>query len=73
MIEEGKRALPNGCTLFWRRNEAGGRTYTSDEIGGGVTVWDTALVAESSLLAAMVIEATIEFEEYHEAKKEKRA
>ena len=48
--------LPNSCTLYWKQNEAGGRTYYSDEIGGGVMVWDTALVSRSTLLAALVQE-----------------
>lgn len=59
--------LPNSCTLYWRENEAGGRTYYSDEVGGGVVVWDTALVNESTLLAAMVQEAKLVFMEHHEA------
>lgn len=49
-------ALPNGAHLFRKPNGAGGYTYYSDEIGGGVTVWDTCLVAESTLLAAMACE-----------------
>lgn len=48
--------LPNGFTLFWKPNEAGGRTYFSDEIGGGVVVWDTCLVDRSTLLGAIVKE-----------------
>lgn len=42
-----------GYTLFREPNAAGGHTYTSDEIGGGVLVWDTVLVGESTLLEAM--------------------
>lgn len=52
-------ALPNGCTLYMKENEAGGRTYFSNEIGGGVTIWDTCLVDESTLLAAIVYEMTL--------------
>ena len=51
--------LPNGCMLYMQENEVGGRTYTSDEIGGGVMVWDTALVDSSTLLAALTEEARI--------------
>lgn len=51
--------LPNGCTLYVEDNAAGGRTYWSDEVGGGVLVWDTALVDQSTLLAAMVEEARL--------------
>jgi len=61
LCEEGRRMeevglLPNGSTLFRRKNEVGGYIYYSDEIGGGVGVWDTALVDESTLLAAIVAE-----------------
>lgn len=57
--------LPNGCMLFVQDNGVGGRTYTSDEIGGGVMVWDTALVDASSLLAAMTEESRICAREAH--------
>lgn len=57
--------LPNGCTLYWEKNLAGGRTYVSDEVGGGVTVWDTALVEESTLLAALVQEAKLAREDWN--------
>lgn len=63
MIKKGthkvRHGLPNGCTLYWRDNEAGGRTYYSDEVGGGVVVWDTSLVDRSTLLAVMVMEDTL--------------
>lgn len=48
--------LPNGSTLYRELNEAGGHRYWSDEIGGGVVVWDTCLVASDTLLAAVVEE-----------------
>ena len=48
--------LPNGCTLYREVNEVGGHRYWSDEIGGGVVVWDTCLVASDTLLAAVVEE-----------------
>lgn len=48
--------LPNGCNIFRIPNEAGGFTYYSNEIGGNVMVWDTCLVNESTLLAAIVCE-----------------
>ena len=50
--------LPNGCTLYRKPNRVGGHRYFSDEIGGGVDVWDTCLVAESTLLAAILAEQT---------------
>jgi len=37
-----------------------GREYISDEVGGGVKVWHTALVDESTLLAAIVQEQTFQ-------------
>jgi len=46
--------LPNGCTLYRKENEAGGQTYYTDENGGiEYVVWNTALVCESTLLAAI--------------------
>lgn len=53
---KGSKTLPNGVTIFWEPNGVGGRSYISDEIGGGVLVWDTALVNRESLSAAMEIE-----------------
>ena len=61
----GTCPLPNGCTLYWEPNEVGGRRYASDEVGGGVHVWDTALVNESTLLAALTIEAALRYREIH--------
>ena len=58
--------LPNGCTLYWRENEAGGRTYYSDEVSPFTLVWDTALICESTLLAAIVQEQKLKFKKYHE-------
>jgi hypothetical protein len=57
--------LPNGCHLFRKPNEAGGHTYYSDEIGGGVVVWDTCLVGEETLLTAIVEEKRRKYLEYH--------
>ena len=53
----GCRYLPNGCTLFWRPNEVGGRTFISDEVACGTVVWDTALVDKETLRAAIEVEA----------------
>ena len=61
--------LPNGCMLFVEDNKAGGRTYFSDEISCGVMVWDTCLVDEVTLLAAIVEENRLRIKEYHERKK----
>lgn len=48
--------LPNGCTLYRESNGVGGHRYWSDEVGGGVMLWDTCLVDPSTLLAAIVEE-----------------
>jgi hypothetical protein len=62
--EKGEVRLPNGCTLFWITGEQG-REYYSDEIGGGVEVWHTALVDQSTLLAAIVQEQAFQQLEFH--------
>lgn len=49
-------SLTNGYTLYRRENGCGGHTYWSDEIGGGVVVWDTCLVCQESLLIALAQE-----------------
>ena len=56
-------SLPNGCRLSRRKNGAGGYTYYSDEIGGGVLVWDTCLVKETTLFAAISCEHCRRYEE----------
>lgn len=45
-----------GNCLFVVPNQVGGRTYWSDEIGGGVMVWDTALVSEEMVRLALEAE-----------------
>jgi hypothetical protein len=55
--------LPNGSYLFWRTNEAGGRTYYTDENHVETVVWDTCLCAPSTLLAALVQEERLQHEE----------
>ena len=52
---------PEGYGIYAKKNEAGGRTYFSDEVGGGVFVWDTALVSRTTL------ECVIELEEKENA------
>lgn len=54
---EGAITLPNGCTLYWSQSEMG-RVYASDEVGGGVFVWDPSVVDSHTLLAAIVQEET---------------
>ena len=52
-----------GNTLFVEDNTAGGRTYWSDEIGGGVRVWDTCLISREMLFMAILEEERTEREE----------
>ena len=69
--KNGYISLPNGCALYWSTDDSigGCRTYISDEVGGGVGVWDTALVDQSSLLAAIVQEETLRRLEYEHARR----
>lgn len=60
-LKEGEIPLPNGCTLYWRTDQVGCRHYFSDEIGGGVDVWFTALVCDSTILAALANEARLKY------------
>ena len=50
-------ALPGGHTLFREPNKAGGHTYWSDEIGGGVIIYDTCLHNRTTMLIALAEEA----------------
>lgn len=53
----GTFQLGDGYILTWHIEEqTGGRVYVSDEIGGGVVVWDTALVSERAMLGALMLE-----------------
>lgn len=69
----GEIPLPNGCTLFWQLDRSVNcRVYCSDEIGGGVEVWNTALVDQSTLLAAIVHEERLCKLEYERAQRAAR-
>ena len=57
-------ALPTGYHLYRKPNKVGGHIYYSDEIGGGVVVWDTCVVDESTLLTAIVCEKHRKYLEY---------
>jgi hypothetical protein len=46
-----------GNRLYVEPNEVGGHRYWSDEIGGGVVVWDTSLVSAEMLQLALAAEA----------------
>jgi hypothetical protein len=42
-----------GNTLYVEDNEVGGHRYWSDEVGGGVVVWDTCLVSDEMVRLAL--------------------
>jgi hypothetical protein len=63
MVTDVVCRLPNGCTLYKESNGVGGYRYWSDEVGGGVCIWDTSIVASSTLLAALTEEARAQHEE----------
>lgn len=69
MITDVVCRLPNGCTLYREPNAVGGHRYWSDEVGGGVMLWDTCLVDDSTLLAALTEEARRRKEEYEQMRK----
>lgn len=48
-----------GYKLYRAPNPVGGNTYWSDEIGGGVVVWDTCLVGEETLRLALSVETGV--------------
>lgn len=54
--DEGFTLMHHGAGLYWQRNEAGGRTYHSDEIPCGVFVWDTCLIDIATLCEAISME-----------------
>lgn len=47
-----------GHRLYVKENKVGGNQYWSDEIGGGVLVWDTSMVSEEMLDLALLTERT---------------
>lgn len=48
-----------GNTIWREPNGVGGHRYWSDAIGGGVCIWDTALVSVEELELAMRVEAAM--------------
>lgn len=49
--------LPSGFKVYREPGLAGGYRYWSDEVAGGVMVWDTSLVGADTLGACVVAEA----------------
>lgn len=62
-------SLPNGCNLWRKPNQVGGHVYTTDEVGGGAVVWDTCIVDQSTLLAAITEESRRKLQEFHRERK----
>lgn len=60
----GEFKLPNGHTCIIQENKAGGRSYISDEVGGGVLIYDTCLQDPSSVLACLTKEAELAHAEW---------
>lgn len=48
--------LPNGYRLYVKPNGVGGRQYWSDEIGGGILVFDTSLHDTLTIITALTHE-----------------
>jgi len=46
-----------GYTIYVEDNEVGGHRYWSDEVGGGVMIWDTSLVCPESMELAILLES----------------
>lgn len=62
---EGTNTLPNGCTLYWKTNDQGCREYYSDECGAVIRVWDTTIIDDGTLLAALTQEKLLSRADYH--------
>lgn len=62
-MEQLKIETPQGYGIFREPNGVGGYRYWSDEIGGGVMVWDTSIVNKDTLLTVIRAEWLREFEE----------
>ncbi len=56
-----------GNRLYVETNEVGGRRYWSDEIGGGVMVWDTSLVSLNSMAVVVSVEIAARLREERDA------
>lgn len=57
LVDAGKYGLGNNIYQLWvQDNGFGGRAYWCEEIGGGVRVWDTCLVSEEAMIAALKAE-----------------
>lgn len=70
-IAEQVKAMPvltywgmteRGYSVFRQANGVGGYTYWSDEIGGGVRVWDTSLASRETLQWCINLETLLEAE-----------
>ena len=57
--------LPNGFGLFVKDDTVGGRIYFTDENSVEAIVWETSIISESTILAALVEEAYYRFAMKH--------
>jgi hypothetical protein len=57
LIEVGRTS--RGYTIYRQENGVGGHIYWSDEVGGGVIVWDTSLINPDSIIFAMLVEGSM--------------
>lgn len=62
--QSGECKLPNGCTLWWKPNEVGGRIYTTDENSIESEVWDTSITSASTLNMALAKESELNGDHY---------
>jgi hypothetical protein len=66
--------LPNGCALYWKMDpRVGCREYYSDENGVLASVWNTALVDQGTLLAAIVQEMSFQKKEFEKQRDRERS
>jgi len=52
-----------GYTIWRQRNGAGGHTYWSDSIGGGVVIYDSCLASEEEVLFCLEADRKLRAEE----------
>ena len=62
-MEQLKVETPRGYGIFREPNGVGGYRYWSDEVGGGVLVWDTSIVSRETLEVVMLEERYREVQE----------
>src|SRR5262245_49752798 len=69
--DQGSIETHTGSILQWQRNEAGGRSYYSDECGLATFVWDTCLTDIAVLCEAISMEFALAGAERRAAERER--